>query len=304
MNMVHSKNADLNLLKIFDSLARNQNVSRSAHELHLTQSAVSHALARLREMFGDPLFVRGPRGVLPTSRALALEKSIRNILADTELLLKVSGFDPATHVETFNIITTDYFEVVALPKLIGVLARLAPGISVVSRPTPDSLPATQLEAGTTDVAIAGFYGTPPAGFFQQKLFSDEFVVLARKKHPRIDKTLSLERYLKEDHIRIALHGDLKGELDRYLDKKKMSRKVVAGLSNFTSPSWILAETDLLLTAPKKLAERYAEYLPVRLFPSPIELKPLSVMQVWHARTKDDPFRKWMRLQIKNLFETP
>jgi DNA-binding transcriptional LysR family regulator len=158
-----------------------------------------------------------------------------------------------------------------------------------------------LESGQTDIAIAGFYGEPPPGFYQQKLFEDEFVVILRKNHPRIKSRLSIAQYAREAHVRIAMHGELRGEFDRYLEKMDINRNIVAGLSSFTSPAWILCETDLLLTAPRKLAEKYAEYLPIKILPAPMEIKNVTIMQVWHSRTQKDPFQKWMREEMRKLF---
>lgn len=298
MNMINIRNVDMNLLVVFEALARTQNVSKAATQLNLTQSAVSHALARLRDQFNDPLFVRSPRGIVPTPRANDLRLGISAILEKTEALFNVGGaFNPKTHDGIFQLCTTDYSELVLLPRFFDHLSKEAPNVKVISRPTPSYLPKSALESGEADIAVAGFYGDLPPGFYQQKVFEDEFVVLARKKHPRMKGTMTLEKYLREDHIRIAMHGNLKGEFDTYLEKKGIKRNVVAGLSNFTSPAWILAETDFLLTAPRKLAERYCEYLPVQIFPAPMEIKKLTVMQVWHERTHEDPFQKWMRGEL-------
>lgn len=303
MKPVNIRNIDLNLLAVFAALAREKNVSRAARELHLTQSAVSHALGRLRETFGDPLFVRRPQGIVPTPKALEIEPQVTEILRRTqELFQPTEPFDPATYQGEFQITSTDYFELVALPRLHALLRKEAPGVTLISRPSASQLPRADLESGQCDVAVAGFYGEPPPGFHQQKLFSDEFVVMARKRHPRLKGRLTLAKYLAEEHIRIALHGNLKGEFDRHLESKGMHRRVVAGLSNFVSPAWVLCETDLLLTAPRKLAERYAEYLPVEIFPAPMEIGPVNVAQVWHQRAHADPFHKWMRAMIKSLFE--
>ncbi|MFM8314065.1 MAG: LysR family transcriptional regulator, partial [Deltaproteobacteria bacterium] len=151
--MVNIKNIDLNLLVVFGALCTEKNTTKAAQRLGLSQPAISHALARLRQQLNDPLFVRASRGLVATQRALELEKPVVHLLSQLDSLLTgPSVFTPRTARNVFRIATTDYFEQIALPKLLNVLEKEAPDVTVVSRPTLGSLPKTELENGHYDLA--------------------------------------------------------------------------------------------------------------------------------------------------------
>lgn len=291
---------DLNLLVLFEALAEELNATRAAARLSLTQPAVSHGLKRLREMLGDALFVRNARGLTPTRRAQQLKPQIAMLLEGARGILTERGaFDPAKITLTVRISTTDYYEQIALPGILGALEKKAPGLTIVSRPTLGELPKAEFEAGTIDIAIAGFFGALPEGYYQQKLYEDDFVCVVRRKNPFIRGKLNVEQYLKMRHLMISPQGDLKGRVDALLAKKKQKRLITAGVASFTSTGWILCESDLLLTCPRRLAERFAEYLPVDIHEAPFDVGTISVIQVWHERTHSDPALAWLRALIKD-----
>lgn len=293
---------DLNLLVVFATICQEMSTTKAAKKLGLSQPAVSHALQRLRDLLSDPLFVRASRGLVPTKRALELERPIAELLEKLDVLLvKTEKFDPSTAKITFRIATTDYFEQVALPKLLHALQTQAPGIVLVSRSTLGTLPKEDLEAGTIDLAVAGFYGGLPEGYYQQQVFQDDFVCVMKADHPSAPRgKLSLKHYSKLRHIMISPQGDLKSKAAVLLKKHGFTQDIVAGVASFLSPGWTVCTTDLALTCPRKLAMAYQQYLPVEVFELPFELSKISVVQVWHGRNHSDPAHTWLRHLIREI----
>lgn len=280
---------DLNLLRVLAALYRTRHVSRAAVELGQTQSALSHALGRLREQYGDPLFVRAARGVTPTPLALSLQAEVEEVLRRAEDLGRRAPFDPATAEGRLVLATTDYFEILVLPALLGRLQAAAPGLTLSVRPTGGELPRAALEQGQADLAIAGFYDDLPEGYHTTPLLVDGFATATRAG--RCDGPPTLAAWRADRHALITLQGD-------FADRLGLDRAFVVGTYSFTSLAWTLAETDLWLTAPRGLLTRYARYFPITVYPCPVETPPLTLRMVWHARTQHDPLRRWLREQIR------
>lgn len=302
--MVNISSVDLNLLLVFRSLNAELSATGAARRLNLSQPAVSHALARLREIFSDPLFVRASRGLVATRRATELSGPVNDIISKIEILVNArSRFDPLTEKREFRISTTDYFELVALPTLLNRLETEAPNIRLVCRPTSGSLPKANLESGEVDLAVAGLYGDLPEGYFQQLVFRDQFVCVGRKGHRRLKGTLSLKKYADSSHILISPDGNMKSKSAQILKRQGYEQKFSVGTHSFLSPGWIACSTDLLLTCPKMLARAYERYLPVEIQSLPFDLGQISVVQVWHARHDSDPAHAWIRSVIKEVCAT-
>jgi DNA-binding transcriptional LysR family regulator len=289
---------DLNLLKTFAYLLEERHISRVAARLHVTQPAVSRALARLRLEFNDPLFVRTPKGMLPTAKALTLERPLMEVLERVEALYKKPCvFDPATAKGIIRIATTDYFEQAIWIDLLGHLSRKAPGLKFVTLMTGSEIPVDAMRDGTIHLAIAGFFGDLPNGFMRQALFADHFMSLVRKNHPVVKTALNLDSFLKLSHLVVSPRGDLTGAVDAELLKKGKHRHVAASVCSFLSSGPLVAQSDLILTAPAKLAEKFASYLPLKIFQPPIQLPKINVVQVWHERFHHDPMLSWFRKTI-------
>lgn len=303
--MKNIRNIDLNLLVVFGALCAEKNATKAAKRLGLSQPAISHALSRLREQLKDPLFVRASKGLVATKRALELEKPVLELLSQLdEVLIGPNDFIPSKAQNVFRIATTDYFEQVALPKILKVLESEAPDVTVISRPTLGSLPKSELESGEYDLAIAGFYSDLPEGLMKQKLFDDDFVCVTRSDHPRLKrKTISIGQYSEEKHILISMQGDMKTKSKDLLARKGMHQQFRAGVSSFLSPGWILTETNYLLTCPRKLATSYKKHLPVALYELPIEIPRIQVIQVWHERNQSDGGHAWFRQLIHRVCQT-
>lgn len=285
---------DLNLLRIFDALALEGSATRAARRVGLSQPAFSHALGRLRDSLGDPLFVRVPRGMAPTPRAVELVPLVRELLERAEGLTQSGDFDPSTCAQTFRVATTDYFEHVAFPRLAIELSKMAPSSTIISRPSGGELPKAELYDGRFHLAIAGFFGEPPDGFYQQRLFDESFVCVVRKGHPVARRRMKLADYTKLSHVLISPGGDLHGVVDAALASRGLQRHIAVAASSFLSPARIIAHSDLVLTAPSRLAAAYQRELPVTVLPPPLELPGFTVVQVWHERHHADPAHRWLR----------
>jgi DNA-binding transcriptional LysR family regulator len=294
---------DLNLLFIVESLYRTLNVSKTAHELHMSQSAVSHALARVRDHFGDQLFVRVSKGMAATELARQLKPSIEAFVQQArEVVQPAESFDPKKAKGRITIATTDMIEIVLMPRLLQRLKQEAPDIQMSIRPTNGDLPKAELESGVYDLAIAGFYKNLPEGFYQTKVLEQRFSTAFRKNHSVIHGALKADQYYECDHALITLQGDFKDGNKKTICGKRRERKFVFGSYSFTSLAWTLASTDLVLTAPTMLLNKYKEYFPIHVQEAPIDIPRIEIRMLWHALTHRDPLKAWFRKVLKEEFE--
>lgn len=290
---------DLNLLKVFCALYTKHNASEAGKSLGLSQPAVSHALQRLRETLGDPLFLRASHGLTPTPRAQELGPLITKLMFDLENQLGPKTFDPSKDSAEFRIKSTDYFEQAVLPSFISVLRQDAPLVKVIGQSTQGILPKEDLEKGLIDIAVAGFFGSLPNGLYQQKLFDDKLVGLCRNRHPLL-KNPSLIEFLKYEHGIISPEGKLSGTIDKVLGLKNKQRNVVLSFSSFMPAGWILQDSDLLMAMPARLAQQLTKVLPLNTFEIPLELPPIQIVQVWHESVHLSPRHQWMRKKIYDV----
>jgi DNA-binding transcriptional LysR family regulator len=287
---------DLNLLVILDALLAERHVTRAAQKVGLTQSATSHALARLRALLEDPLLVRGPRGTLvATPRAETLAVPLRRALESLQTALRGDApFDPATARASFRIATSDYAEIVLLPPLIRRLAQEAPGIDLWAVPVPD-LPAPVLAAGELDLCLAPHaQGGFPAGIYQKRLFDEDFRCVVRKGHPAAAQRLTLARFCDLSHALVAPRGTPGSFVDDALARMGKTRRVVVRVPHFLVAPHVIASSDLVVTIPTRIAEIHAAPLGLALLPPPVEVPPFTFSMTWHERAHHDPAQRWLR----------
>ncbi len=293
MNYANIAGLDVPLLLALDALLRERQVTRAAQRLGLTQSAMSHALRRLREVFADPLFVRTPRGVLPTPRAAQLAEPLARVLSELErLTAHPTGFDPATLTRRMALLTSEYVDVVVLPQLLSQLLHKAPRLDLEVRGVWFELEGA-LEEGRVDVALGVFPQLSPR-VMQQRLFDDRLVCLLRNGHPAARGRLSLERFAALPHVQIAPRGVPGGPVDEALSKRGLQRRVAVRIGSFLSALQLVARSDLVLTAPERLVRALRGGLPLRVLEPPLELPPFTIYQVWHERRQEDPAHAWLR----------
>ena len=297
-------NKDLNLLLVFHVLYQERSASLAAARMALSQPALSHKLNKLRRELGDALFVRAPRGLTPTPRAHELAPLVQGLVAELEAFYdQCEGRDFLQRAERIHLYTTDYIEQTLLPALLPRLREQAPNLLLITHNTRGLLPREELEKGTCDLAIAGFYANLPDTFRQQRLLSEDFVVLAARDHPRLTGGLDLPAYLACEHLLTTLTGDLNGLVDRALQAQGQTRRVAAGLSSFIAPSRLVRGSQLLLTCLRSVAEEAVERdasLVLHPLPAGLELPQVEVMQIWHERTDADRLRRWLRQQIQQV----
>ena len=266
---------DLNLLFALDALIAEKSVTRAARRLGVTQSAASHALARLRELLGDPILVRLGNDMSVTPRASALAEPLREVMDRIGGIVHGSAsFEPARAARTFVVRTSDYTEMVLLPSLVGRLQREAPGIDLRVRAAADDAFAS-LRDGTVDLAIAPMTETP-AGLFCQPLVDDRFVCLVRLDHPTVGDALTLEQYAALPHLLIAPRGRPQAHVDEALARHGLRRRVAVSVPHFSTAPFALAESDLILTMAERVATVAATMAKVRIVAPPIRHRGLHL----------------------------
>ena len=297
---------DLNLIVAFDAMAREQSVTRAAHRLGVTQSAVSHALRRLRELLGDPLLVRGRSGMVLTPRAQALVVPVRTGLLTLQRALSQStGFDPATARRAFAIVSPDLFDLLVMPPLLERVRRDAPGVDIAVVVSDPRRLAERLETGEIDVAVVprieGVRSDDPPGVLRRTLLRDTFTCFVRDDHPALGRgrrrTLSLETYAGMSH---ALVGEGLGFVDRALEAKGLGRRIAVRVPTFYAALSIVAHSDLILTGPTPLRRLGAGLPPIAALPPPLLLPEHALDLLWHERFAKDPAHAWLRASITEV----
>jgi DNA-binding transcriptional LysR family regulator len=303
--MFNLRTFDLNLLVAFDVLVRELNVTRAAEQMFITQSAMSHILHRLRQQLDDPLLVKTPTGMKPTERALALIDPVRALLAETERLIQPPmKFDAATSQRCFVLAATDYLEFLLMPALSGLIEKSAPGIDLHIKRTESSFPVAQLESGSLDVVL-GFTSVlnPPSYLYSQTLFSDRMACVVRQNHPLITKPPSLDDYINVPHMLISRTGSPTGIIDEKLAELVRERRIKLIVPHFLSAPLIVAETDMILSLPYRIAEQFKKFAPLEIFPVPLELPSYDLAMIWHPLRDKDPAHRWLRDKIIIISET-
>lgn len=296
MNDFHIDLRDLNLLAVLDAVLTEGSNRAAAARLGVTQSAVSHALAKLRRRLGDPLVVPGRGRMVPTPLAESLAPALREALERLSGALRgARGFEPAHSTRTFWLSSADLAGMVVLPPLLRELTRAAPGVSVRMRP-PGESDLAELERGGLDVAL-GIFQDAPAAFRVQALFRERFVCVARRGHPVTGGRLTLARYLEHGHVIVAPRGGTSSLVDEALAKLGKARRVVAAVPHFFLAPFVVASTDLLLMAPERMAHLLAPAFGLELMQAPLEVAGFTVSQLWHERMQHDAAHVWLRKMI-------
>lgn len=298
--MVKRRNLDLNLLMAFDVLMKEMSVSRAAEKMFMTQSAMSHTLNRLRQLLDDPLLVRTSSGMKPTSRAQSLIEPIRNVLQDIDrLVISPPIFDPKISRREFVIAATDYAEYLIVPSLIGHIKKLAPQVNVSVEHLNLSALEPGLENGDIDVAL-GFASVlnMPTYLRSQPLFEETMACVVRKDHPEVGEEISLERYVDLEHISVSISAEHIGLVDEWLSKKGLNRRVTLKIPHFLTAPFIVAQTDMMLSVPKRVAEHFIHLAPLKLVVPPMELPANQVVMAWHPVTDKEASCIWLRAQIQ------
>jgi DNA-binding transcriptional LysR family regulator len=293
-------NIDLKLLAVVTDLHKTRSVSQTAENLDLSQSAVSMSLAKLRKLFNDPLFVRTSSGMNPTPHAVELIGLLKNAedILQTALDLHVV-FDPMRSERRFNVYSSDIAQITLMPRLMQRLKSIAPNVGIDLRSLSDATPK-QLESGEADLAV-GFIQPLGAGFCQQRLFKERFVCVARKDHPRVGDTVSIEEFQNETPVAIATCGTGHGVVEKALEAKSIHRRVGLTVPSFLGIASIITTLDYLAVLPEQLARHLARTESIKLLALPFGVPSYHIMQHWHERYTQDPASKWLRSVVASLF---
>jgi len=286
---------NLNLLPALEALLAERGVGAAARRTHVTQSAMSHSLAKLRELFGDPLLVPSGRKMVLTARAERLAATLPAALEQLHVAIATpQPFDPRTAQRTFRIATVDYFELAMLPDLMRYLGRHAPGVGLEIERYSDATPAA-LADGDLDLALIGDSArATTTGLRRAPLYRDPFAVIARSDHPAIGRTLTLETYLSLGHVLVSIEGRRDGVVDRALAKLGTTRRVALRVPHFVSAPLAVMESDHICTIASTVARRARDLFGLRVLEPPIELPSAGVIASWSRRHDDDPGHTWLR----------
>ena len=289
---------DIRLLSVFDEIYKTKSVTAAAKALDLGQPAVSIALSRLRDHFGDPLFVRTSSGMDPTPFGVGLALPVRDALDALNLVAgHRNDFDPMLSDRNFRICMTDISQLVLLPKLWRKLRQTAPGIRIEIFPLSSDT-ARMLE-GEADLAL-GFMPQLEAGFYQQLLFKQNFVCIVGTDHPRITDQLSLAQFEAEDHAVISSSGLAPLIIDHEIARQGIKRRIALQIPNFLGAAFVVEHTDLIITIPKRLGDVLQGRGSFQIFPVPFSLPEYAVKQHWHQRNHHDQGNQWLRNVIFEL----
>lgn len=308
---VSFKTLDLNLLKVFDAVMEERSVLRASHKVALSQSAVSHSLARLREMLGDELFIRTGAGMQPTARALAMAPLVRDALRSLEAAVELPKFDPASSNRQFTLAANDFTTMVLAAPLRRLLGREAPSIDLIIKPVTRIDLAEQIDLGRIDVAI-GVFSDPPSRFRSQLLFQYDDVLITSAQHKIRD--LDPGRLARLPLVVVSFGGEQEGAVDGFISERGLARRsemydrlaleqalatseypprIAVSLPHFLALPALIEDTDLAAIVPRPLARILEKRYAIVACELPYMTTPLEVRMLWHHSMNDEPSHKWM-----------
>lgn len=283
---------DLNLLVTLDVLLAEGSVARAAKRLRLSPSAMSRALARLRETMGDPLLVRAGRGLVPTPRALELRERVAQLVQDAEAVLRPAAqIDLAQLVRTFTLRSSEGFVENFGPALIARIAGQAPGVRLhfMQKPDKDSAP---LRNGTVDLETGVVDPDTSPELRTQALFRDRFVGVVRAGHPLSQGEITPARFAAGGHIYVSRRGFDRGPIDEALNSLGLTREVVTSVAGFSTALALARASDLIASVPERHTASLREGM--HSFALPLPLPAFTVAMLWHPRMEADPAHRWLR----------
>jgi DNA-binding transcriptional LysR family regulator len=301
---INLRNFDLNLLVCFDALMSERNVSRAAEKMFLSQSGMSHALSRLRTLLDDPILMRTEQGMMPTPRAIEMELPVREMLNRiNRTLYTQKPFDPMTTDRRFVLYCTEYFECVVMPKLMAHLEKVAPHCSIVAEILTYELPESKLTSGDVDFVIGvESLMDIPKNMSSQNWIKDSLVCLVRKENKKIGNRISLEQFAEIPHILLSILGTpfRFAFLNEWLKKQNIQRKYNVTTAAFLPAALILAETDYIMTLPRRMATKLAEIMALRLVELPDNPPNFQLNLIWHPLYEKNPAHIWFKEQLLSM----
>lgn len=301
MQDMHIDGLGIANLRLLIALYETSRLGAAAERVKLSQPAASHALARLRSELKDPLFARIPGGMRATPYGARLCVAAREALhildskIDTDRL-----FEPATSRRTFNMYMSDIGQMVFLPRLLGRLKQEAPDVTLHVRPVPLRSAHELLKTGEVDLAVGHFTNLGP-GFVQKRLFREHYVCVARADHPSFRHGMTLEAFNTVPHALADSSGMAHHVLDSVLTRQRLSRRVRLLVPQFMVLPLVIASSDLMVIMPSRLADQFAQLVPLKLMPLPTKVSGYDIKLYWHANFREDASHRWLRELFADLF---
>jgi DNA-binding transcriptional LysR family regulator len=292
---------DLSEIRLIAELATLRKLSAAAARLDLSQSAASHALARLRKRTGDPLFIRSATGFQPTPHGERLGLAARQAL---DILLdgfaSNEPFDPSQTTRRFNAFMSDVGQMVMLPKLLDFIRTKAPQASLRACPIPLEQPGAALASGEVDLAV-GFFTNLTTGFRQSILFRERYVCVVRSDHPDFRTGMSEEAFARTPRALADASGMAHAVMEAELRKHGFGGTTRLIVPQFMVLPLVIANSDLRVLMPSRLAKAFALLVPIKILRPPLPLKPYDIRVYWHERFHQDPANRWLRRSFVELF---
>lgn len=288
------KNLDLNLLRVFDVIYRERNLTRASKVLRITQPAVSNALRRLRDSLENPLFQAAPGGMVPTPEAERIIGRVREALNLIESTLNdVSRFDPTQSTKLFKFSMNDFSEALVLPRLTQIIVKGAPLASINTHYVPRDDASRELASGQLDFVLDTVLPVADE-LFSMPLISESYVCVMRPDSPLAKRKITLDTYLNAKHVHVSSRRYGRGQVDLALDKLGASREITLRVPHYLIAAMVVESTDLLWTVPRALAVN----LPLKIRSLPFDAPLMECQLYWHERMDKDPENQWMRLKLK------
>jgi len=302
---------DLNLLRVFDAIMEERSVLRASQRVFLSQSAVSHSLARLREMLDDELFIRTVGGMQPTARALAMAPLVREALKTLEAAIGLPKFDPGSSTKQFTIAANDFTTMIVAPHLLQIFKAEAPHVDIVIRPVTRIDLAEQIDLGRIDAAI-GTFSNAPQRFKSNLLFEYDDVLIARSLG-KLD-TMTTEQLSRLDIVVVSFGGEQEGAVDGFISERGMARRsemydraafeqafsvservprIAVSLPHFLALPALLEGSSLAAIVPRPLADALASTHSISIYELPYPTTRLEVRSLWHERNEGDASQEWL-----------
>lgn len=295
---------DLNLLRVFDAVMTEQNLTRAANLLAMTQPAVSNALKRLRDTLGDELVIRTAHGVKPTSRAEELWPIVRRALADLEAAVTPETFDVSRATSTFRMAMADATAALWLPFLVRAIEKDAPGLNVRMVPLTTREPRPMLLRGDIDLAIGFFPGvaaqlasgqnTAVSQIRHERLYTGKYVCVMRKDHPLAKEELTLDNYCAAHHLLVSFSGRGRGLMDDALNALGRERRILLTVNQFFTAGRVVASSDLITVLPLHFVASTGMTEALIAKELPFVLPQVHVDMLWHERDARNPAHRWLR----------
>ncbi len=293
MNGINLRNVDLNLLTIFEAIYNDGQIIKAAATLGLTQPAVSHALARLRGMFDDPLFYRSRSGMEPTPRAHDIADQVSKILKDIRNVIGGNThFDPRATNRELRIGMLDYGMTYFAPEIAKLLSAEAPGVTMNCQQIQIETAIENLDRGNLDLALAPF-GTLPDRIQRKVLSHENYFVAARKNHPKLKKGLTSEIYADLQHVYISTTPEIADLIDHELQSANILRKIGMSVPHYSAALIAVSKSDFIATVPKGPAELYKDFCNLELYQPPTKIASRAISIIRHQRHINDPLINWL-----------